>query len=572
MFSFTWLVVSLSVLDYTAATVPNLLHIRPPKSARLGSRQFLQSVALGSGSVNSTTSSTQHSAIVPVTLTSDQQSYYTVIQAGNASFRIALDTASSDLWLVSSGCTAKPCTSVPKYPLGYQSPSFVSVNQNQTVFNTSFADGTTATGFVALETVQISNLTIPEQAFGIVTATTVTNPDQVSGLLGLGFPRLSRIFNTGVANATPVFSTLGQRGQLDYPLFGLSLTRDASGTLAFGAVDGSVVTNMSLIEWNEVVSFAPFAAESNTSSYLQWSIPLSRISAGTTVLTPQPTYPNNTNGFSLALLDVGTTGIFGPYQDVARIFGAIEGSRLVDTSGQWAIPCDSNTTMAFQFSQTTFLLQPTDYLIGPAEGDPNLCLSWPRAQPPSSDGIDWQLGNTFMRTVYSIFSMGIDRKEPPMIGFYPLRNTSDPVESPTEVSAFFSSISHTISTTLPNFPLPTPTFTTPAYIFNTSISAPAGKIVSSGLATSTYSPVLGTHHLNASAIPTVTPSPTLQTFILTDASGHVSTSVSVAPSVTLGAPPGWTSNACKKTVVFVDSSSSFWGVMVGLVMFLWTVW
>ena len=116
---------------------------------------------------------------------------------------------------------------------------------------------------------------------------------------------------------------MAQNGQLDYPLFGLSLTRDNSGSLTFGtfrgvgvgpyvrlttlkigAIDGSVVSNRTNIEWNEVVPFAPFAAESNTSSYLQWTIPLSRIAVGSAILTPQPTYPKNTNGFSLALLDV----------------------------------------------------------------------------------------------------------------------------------------------------------------------------------------------------------------------------------------------------------------------------
>lgn len=43
---------------------------------------------------------------------------------------------------------------------------------------------------------------------------------------------------------------------------------------------------MSLIEWNEVVPFAPFAAESNTSSYLQWAIPLSRIAVSATRVQP----------------------------------------------------------------------------------------------------------------------------------------------------------------------------------------------------------------------------------------------------------------------------------------------
>ena len=70
------LVAALSLLDCTFAATSHLLRVRPPTSARLGSRQFLQSVALGSGAVNSTTSSTQNSAIVPVALTSDQQSVH----------------------------------------------------------------------------------------------------------------------------------------------------------------------------------------------------------------------------------------------------------------------------------------------------------------------------------------------------------------------------------------------------------------------------------------------------------------------------------------------------------------
>lgn len=169
------------------------------------------------------------------------------------------------------------------------------------------------------------------------------------------------------------------------------------------------------------------------------------------------------------------------------------------------------------------------------------------------------------------FSLGIDRKQPPMVGFYPLRNASAPPETPDVISSFFSSVSATIATTLPNFVLPTPSFTTPPYAFNTSFSAPAGKIVSSGLATSTYSAALGTHHLNVSAIPTVSPSPTLATFILTDAAGHVSTSISTAvlPSVTLGAPPGWSNGAPS---IRIRSDLAWCTTLSSVLMFLLMVW
>jgi hypothetical protein len=78
----------------------------------------------------------------------------------------------------------------------------------------------------------------------------VTMTDETSGIIGLGFPRLSSI-DTSVTNcaclyiyypnflqpyqtATPFFVTLAQQGLLEYPVFGLSLTRNASGTLSIG--------------------------------------------------------------------------------------------------------------------------------------------------------------------------------------------------------------------------------------------------------------------------------------------------------------------------------------------------
>jgi hypothetical protein len=53
-------------------------------------------------------------------------------------------------------------------------------------------------------------------------------------------------------------------------------------------------------------------------------------------------------------------------------------------------------TLTTDISQQNYTLQPSDYLIGPTIGDPDLCLTWPRASPPSSDGIDWQIGSKFI--------------------------------------------------------------------------------------------------------------------------------------------------------------------------------
>jgi len=499
-----------------------------------------------------------------VAMTSDRMSYFALIKAGGINFRVALDTASSDLWLVSSTCGTETCTKVPRYPLAYQSPTFVSLNDNSTVFKAQYADSTFASGFVARETVQLDNLTLSNQAFGVVTDSNVSLTDQTSGIIGLGFPRLSSISNSG-SNFPPFFATLASKALLEYPLFGFSLTKNSSGTLVLGAIDASVVMNISHIGWNKVAQFPPFSSENNISSYLQWTIPLTAVAVNGTAFTPIPTYVNVGMTHSLALFDVGAPGIYGPYQDVSRIYSMISGARLVDASGQWALPCDTMVPISFTFGLGNYTLLPMDYIIGPASGNPNLCLSWPMALPPNSDGVDWQMGSAFLRTVYSIFSFGIDGKEPPLIGIYPL-NTTNTTQSTADIASFLSANSATLTTTLPNYILSTPTFTVPTFALNSSVSASIGAIVSSGLANSTYNAIFGerTSLTNFSALPAITPPPNVVTIVVTNPAGDVSTTISFRSmaAVTLGLPAGWSTGS----ILQVPTSMG----LVPYVVFVWT--
>lgn len=149
-------------------------------------------------------------------------------------------------------------------------------------------------------------------------------------------------------------------------------------------------------------------------------------------------------------------------------------------------------------------------------------------------------GQAFLRTVYSIWSYGINRKEAPLIGLFPLTNSSAPAESPDKVSSFLSSASATVASTLPNYFLTTPSPTTPVFAFNTSLPLTAGATVTSELGASTYTPLLAnTKRVNASAFGAVHPEPTVLTLTLTDAQGtHTTLSHVVAPTVVLGHVPG----------------------------------
>ena len=104
--------------------------------------------------------------------------------------------------------------------------------------------------------------------------------------------------------ATPFFPTLAQQGNLTYPLFGLSLTYNYTGTLSLGAVDSSVVKDMSAVGWNQVVEFAPAPGKGDESSYLEWAIPMPAFGVNGTQVTTKPSYPDITANTSLALFDM----------------------------------------------------------------------------------------------------------------------------------------------------------------------------------------------------------------------------------------------------------------------------
>ena len=173
------------------------------------------------------------------------------------------------------------------------------------------------------------------------------------------------------------------------------------------------------------------------------------------------------------------------------------------------------------------------------------------------------------------FSFGIDGKEPPLIGLYQLNNASNLTETSVDVNSYLSINSATIATTLPNFVLPTPTYTTPPYTFNTSVPASVGGIVSSGLANSTYTALFGTQTTleNASfAFSTIDNTRQVITLFVTNSGGVVATSVSTVPSasVTLGVPPGW-SNAAGSVRLLGDIIHVVpLVVIVGFVHFFWT--
>lgn len=114
-------------------------------------------------------------------------------------YPLQLDLASSDILLASTLCGSHCPTSLgtatnPYYDVSKTSAGFESINSNQTLWNTSYADGTVASGFLAREIITLGDSVVRGQVFGMINATNLTLSSQKSsGILGLGFPRLSTL-------------------------------------------------------------------------------------------------------------------------------------------------------------------------------------------------------------------------------------------------------------------------------------------------------------------------------------------------------------------------------------------
>ncbi|GHJ89648.1 hypothetical protein NliqN6_6050 [Naganishia liquefaciens] len=539
----------------------------------------------------------------------NSDTYIIHLEVGNPpnSYPFQLDTASADLLIASSLCTSSSCPDVkstsdtPLYTPG-RSTSFDSVNANGTTFNLTYADGSQASGFLALERIGIRGaagkaVVAEDQVMGVVNSTTMDlEALGVSGIVGLGFPRLSVLVRdalgggdegtpstserasatstrseptatssssapldstsaffsilpietiTPLPTTTSTSSSLTRRAdipayfpplletlfahpsinssspRLSYPVFSLALANNsnaysaanANASITWGgissayvrsATDSSNLPTVSDIDWVSVVPFAHANQADNSAgnatavleseAYLYWAVPLVNVSLNGMPISVEPTYNSSTTGVegSIALLDVGTNGIYAPQQDAIRLFAQIKDARQV-SEGTWAVPCDTETTISFTIGATEIVLQPSEWIDARVEGS-GMCLAWPRVAPSAGDGVDWQLGTPVLRKVVVVFSYGISGEQAPLIGLLDLPSATQGTASTTvssianatttsvqKASEILQHVTKTVGTALPNVILPDPSYKTPAYLFTTP-PIPAGSLQTAGLA------------------------------------------------------------------------------------------
>lgn len=135
-------------------------------------------------------------------------------------FKVILDTGSSNLWIPGSSCTSIACFLHTKY----DSSASSTYKQNGSEFEIRYGSGSLS-GFVSQDVVHIGDMSIEHQDFAEATS----EPGlafafgRFDGILGLGYDTIS------VNRIVPPFYSMVNLGLLDDPVFSFYLGDSANG-------------------------------------------------------------------------------------------------------------------------------------------------------------------------------------------------------------------------------------------------------------------------------------------------------------------------------------------------------
>ncbi|KAH7887707.1 aspartic peptidase domain-containing protein [Phlebopus sp. FC_14] len=304
--------------------------------------------------------------------------YYTEISLGipSQTFKVILDTGSSNLWVPSSKCTSIACFLHAKY----DSSSSSSYKANGSEFSIQYGSGSME-GFVSRETLTIGDLTLHNQDFAEATK----EPGlafafgKFDGILGLAY-------NTISVNAiVPPFYNMIDQGLLDDPVFSFRLgsSEEDGGEAVFGGIDKSAYTGK--------IEYVPVRRKA------YWEVELEKVSFGDEELELESTG---------AAIDTGTSLIALP-TDIAEMLNTQIGAHR-SWNGQYQLDCSkvpSLPDLSFYFNGKAYPLKGSDYVLN-VQGT---CIS-------SFTGLDinlpggalWIIGDVFLRRYFTVYDLGRD--------------------------------------------------------------------------------------------------------------------------------------------------------------------
>jgi len=302
--------------------------------------------------------------------------YYTEITLGNPpqSFKVILDTGSSNLWVPSKDCTSIACFLHAKYDHSASS----TYKGNGTSFSIQYGSGSME-GYVSQDNLAIGDLTVKGQLFAEATK----EPGlafafgKFDGILGLGYDTIA------VNHITPPFYEMWNQDLLDSPVFTFRIgsSEGDGGDVVFGGIDDSHYTGK--------ITYVPVRRRA------YWEVELEKVSFGDDELELE-----NTG----AAIDTGTSLIALP-TDVADMLNAQIGAKR-SWNGQWTVDCSrvpDLPDLTFHLGGHPFALKGADYILNVQ----NTCISaFTGMDINLPGGALWIIGDVFLRRYYTVYDMG----------------------------------------------------------------------------------------------------------------------------------------------------------------------
>ncbi|KAA6411733.1 MAG: vacuolar protease A [Lasallia pustulata] len=305
--------------------------------------------------------------------------YFSEIAIGTPpqSFKVILDTGSSNLWVPSSGCGSIACYLHTKYDSSVSS----TYKKNGSEFEIRYGSGSLS-GFVSQDVVQVGDIKIKHQDFAEATS----EPGlafafgRFDGIMGLGYDTIS------VNKVVPPFYNMLDQGLLDEPVFSFYLGDTANGD---GDESEAMFGGINRDHFTGKLTKIPLRRKA------YWEVDLDAITFG------DATAELDNTG---VILDTGTSLIALP-STLAELLNKELGAKR-SYNGQYTVECakrDSLPDMSFTLTGYNFTITPYDYILE-VQGS---CISaFMGLDFPEPVGPLAILGDAFLRKWYSVYDLG----------------------------------------------------------------------------------------------------------------------------------------------------------------------
>ena len=352
------------------------------------------------------------------------QIYLADIQVGTATFKAAIDTGSSDTWLIGTAFQCvnlttgvdepqRNCAFGPTYE---PSPTFEQIQDQN--FNVTYGGGEFLTGIVGRDEVTFAGVIIKDQEIAVVNSAAWHGDGVSSGLVGLAFPAMTRAYAGSDPSKdvtqivyNPLFTNIYTQGGTP-PLFSLAIERSSEpsqgGQLAIGGLppgyNGTVFSRAPL----QAATTDEFQNSGGSKSYESYAIIVNGftcVGSGDTAESPsrlpsQASSAMNTSQ-ARAIIDSGTTFISLPNAIADEVNALFDPPAIFSTDRNiYLVNCSADPPrFGVNIASEIFIVDSEDLILETGAGD---CMSGIN-NVESGQAI---LGDVFLKNVLAVFDIG----------------------------------------------------------------------------------------------------------------------------------------------------------------------